>query len=270
MAEHGLDRLEVGAAGQGEGGSAVPEVVEPDRGQSLPAYKLGEPAGQVPGRVGTSARAGEDVPVAPRGQLLPAAVRGEDLQGPGIEGQDPVAGDALGRQQHQPAAGFLQLPADRQRGPGEVDVAPAQPGRLAPAQPGNRHELIAGIEGLAADRGEEPGSLPGVHTATAGRSPASRQAASRGAVQTTGCGRAGAGSSTSLAGLTEISPSRIAAFSAARSVARIRARVAGDSGPPAAGRWRAIAVNVMRRSAAVSIASGMPMHGRRYVSRWCW
>jgi hypothetical protein len=71
--------------------------------------------------------------------------------------------------------------------------------------------------------------------------------------------------------LTEISPSRIAAFSAARSVARIRARVAGDSGPPAAGRWRAIAVNITRRSAAVSIASGMlPMRGRRYVSRWCW
>jgi hypothetical protein len=64
--------------------------------------------------------------------------------------------------------------------------------------------------------------------------------------------------------LAEISPSRIAAFSAARSVARIRATVAGDSGPPAAGRWRAIAVNITRRSAAVSIASGMlPMHGRR-------
>ena len=161
MAEHGLDRLEVGAAGQGEGGSVAPEVVEPDRGPSLPADELGEPAGQVPGRAGTSARAGEDVPVAPRGLLLPAAVGGEDLQGPGIEGQDPVAGDALGRQQHQPAAGFLQLTADRQRGSGEVDVAPAEPGRLTPAQPGNRHELIAGIEGFATDRGEEPGSLPG-------------------------------------------------------------------------------------------------------------
>src|SRR6516225_2148823 len=72
------------------------EVVEPDRGQSLPADEHGEPARQVPGRVGTAARPGEDVPVAPRGQLLPAAVRGEDLQGPGIEGQDSVAGDALG------------------------------------------------------------------------------------------------------------------------------------------------------------------------------
>ncbi len=91
MAEHGLDRLEVGAAGQGEGGSAVPEVVEPDRGQSLPAYKLGEPAGQVPGRVGTSARAGEDVPVAPRGHRGV----GQPLYGPpagiGIGQLDPAS-----------------------------------------------------------------------------------------------------------------------------------------------------------------------------------
>ena len=122
---------------------------------------MGEPARQVSGRVGTAARLGEDVPVAPRRQLLPVAVGGEDLQGPGIEGQDSVAGDALGRQQHQPAAGFLQLPGDRQRGCGEVDVAPAEPGRLAPAQPGHRHQLVAGIEGFAADRGEEPGSLLG-------------------------------------------------------------------------------------------------------------
>jgi hypothetical protein len=97
---------------------------------------MGEPARQVSGRVGTADRLGEDVPVAPRRQLLPVAVGGEDLQGPGIEVQDSVAGDALGRQQHQSAAGFLQLPADRQRGSGEVDVAPAKPGRLAPAQPG--------------------------------------------------------------------------------------------------------------------------------------
>jgi hypothetical protein len=96
VAEHGLDRLKVGAAGQGEGGSAVPEVVEPDRGQSLPAHEHGEPARQVPGRVGTAARLGEGVPVAPRGQLLPVAVRGEDLQGPGIQGQDPVAAMLLG------------------------------------------------------------------------------------------------------------------------------------------------------------------------------
>jgi hypothetical protein len=62
-------------------------------------------------------------------------VGGQDLHGPGIEGQDAVAGDALGRQQYQPAAGFLQLPADRQRGSGEVDVAPAEPGRLARRSP---------------------------------------------------------------------------------------------------------------------------------------
>src|SRR2546430_3417619 len=39
-----------------------------------------------------------------------------------------------------------------------------------------------------------------------------------------GCGRASGGSSISLAGLAEISPSRMAALSAARNVARIRAQ----------------------------------------------
>src|SRR5262244_110779 len=57
---------------------------------------MAKPARQVPGLVGTAARLGEDVPVGPRGQLLPVGVGGEDLQGPGIEGQDSVAGDALG------------------------------------------------------------------------------------------------------------------------------------------------------------------------------
>jgi len=98
MAEHGLDHLEVGAAGRGEGGGAVPQVVQPDRGQALTADEPDEPAGQVPGRVGTAARAGEDVPVARRWQL-PVAVSGKDLQGPGIEGEDAIAGDAL-RGQH--------------------------------------------------------------------------------------------------------------------------------------------------------------------------
>jgi hypothetical protein len=67
-----------------------------------------------------------------------------------------------------------------------------------------------------------------------------------------------------LAGLAEIRPSRIAALSAARSVARIRAKVAADSGAPVAGRWRPIAANIARRSAAVSITSGIvPMRRRR-------
>jgi hypothetical protein len=57
----GLDDLEVGAAGQGEGGRAVPQVVQPDRGQALTADEPDEPAGQVPERVGTAA------PVIPSG-----------------------------------------------------------------------------------------------------------------------------------------------------------------------------------------------------------
>jgi hypothetical protein len=109
-----------------------------------------------------------------------------------------------------------------------------------------------------------------VQTATAGRAPLSRQAASRGAVQTTGCGRGGGGRSTSRARLAVIRPSRIAAFSAARRVQRIRVSVAAGSGLPADVRWRLIAANIARRSAAVSMASGMPpTPGIRYACRCC-
>jgi hypothetical protein len=60
----------------------------------------------------------------------------------------------------------------------------------------------------------------GVHTATGGRMPVRRHSATRAAVHTTGRGRRGAGSSARDAALTVTSPARMAAFSAARSVAR--------------------------------------------------
>lgn len=67
-----------------------------------------------------------------------------------------------------------------------------------------------------------------------------------------------------LAGLAVIRPSRIAAFSAARIVARIRVSVAADTGVPAAPRWRLIPANMPRRSAVVSMASGTcPIAGIR-------
>jgi hypothetical protein len=110
MAEHGLDHLQVSAADQGEDSSAMPEVVEPDRRQALPADKPGKPARQVSGRVGTAGRAGENVPVARHGRL-PGAVGGKDLQGPGIERQDVVAGDGSWAAA-APARGWFPAAAD--------------------------------------------------------------------------------------------------------------------------------------------------------------
>ena len=59
------------------------------------------------------------------------------------------------------------------------------------------------------------------HTATAGRSPDRRHCPTRYGVHTTARGRRARGSSALAAGLPVIRPRRIAAFSAARSVARI-------------------------------------------------
>ncbi len=66
-----------------------------------------------------------------------------------------------------------------------------------------------------------------VHTATGYRCPVRCHYSTRCAVQTCACGRRGVGSSTNRAGLSRISRSRIAAFSAERNVARIRCSVDG-------------------------------------------
>jgi len=64
--------------------------------------------------------------------------------------------------------------------------------------------------------------------------------------------------------LAVMSPARIAAFSAARRVARTRARVEAVTGCPSAWCRRAIAVNIASTCWAVSSASTMrPRHGLR-------
>jgi hypothetical protein len=68
-----------------------------------------------------------------------------------------------------------------------------------------------------------------VQTATLGRSPVVRQCLTRAAVHTTARVRGAARSFTSAAGFSSTSPSRIAAFSAVRNVARIRFTVGSES-----------------------------------------
>lgn len=103
-----------------------------------------------------------------------------------------------------------------------------------------------------------------VHTATAGRWPVARQAATRAPVQTTGCGRRTCGNWTQRAGLSAMTCSRTAAFSAERSVAWIRTSVAAETGCAAAACWRWIAVNMACKSAGVSDCSGIrPRCGTR-------
>jgi hypothetical protein len=63
-------------------------------------------------------------------------------------------------------------------------------------------------------------------------------------VHTTARGRRAPGNSTRVAALSPVRPRRIAAFNAARNVARIRCNVAADIGAPRAWCWRVIAVNI--------------------------
>jgi len=64
--------------------------------------------------------------------------------------------------------------------------------------------------------------------------------------------------------LSLIRPRRIAAFSAARKVARIRVSVAADTGVPSAWCWRMIAVNIACTCPTVSsVSSTSPTYGPR-------
>ena len=75
-------------------------------------------------------------------------------------------------------------------------------------------------------------SCRSVQTATGGRMPSRRQASTRSSVQMTGCGRTGLSSRTWASGLLAMRPSRTAAFSADRSVARTRSTGRGLGRPP--------------------------------------
>ena len=100
--------------------------------------------------------------------------------------------------------------------------------------------------------------------ATAGHSPVRRQCSTRSGVHTTARGRRARGSSARLAGLSLMRPRRMAAFSAARSVAWTRFSVAADTGGPSSWWWRMIAVNMACTCAADSSASST---GPRYAAR---
>lgn len=109
----------------------------------------------------------------------------------------------------------------------------------------------------------------GSQTATGGRSPVRRHSCTRAAVHTTARGRRAGGSSAPHAGLAARYPARIAALSAARSVALIRFSVAAVTGLPWAARCRVIAVNMAWTCAALRSASRIwPRYGSRY-SRTC-
>jgi hypothetical protein len=71
------------------------------------------------------------------------------------------------------------------------------------------------------------------------RMPSRRQASTRASIQMTGCGRTGLSSRTCASGLLAIRPSRTAAFSADRNVARTRSTVEAAISVPFVVRWRA-------------------------------
>jgi hypothetical protein len=78
-------------------------------------------------------------------------------------------------------------------------------------------------------------SCRSVQTATGGRMPSRRQASTRSSVQMTGCGRTGLSSRTWASGLLASRPSRTAAFSADRKVARTRSTVDAAISAPVPG-----------------------------------
>jgi hypothetical protein len=94
----------------------------------------------------------------------------------------------------------------------------------------------------------------GVHTATAGRWPLRRHAATRAGDHGWGRCRTGRGNTTSRAGLTSSNRSRTATFSARRSVARMRCSVAAVTGCPSRVRCVAMSANIASRCPTVSPA----------------
>jgi len=107
--------------------------------------------------------------------LLSCFVGAQHRDGGAIQRDGALAAGGLRRAQHQAAVVLLELAGDDRGGAVEVDVAPAQPGRLAPAQPAQRDQMVGGVEPVAADgvqescglrrrphrhRRTDPGALP--------------------------------------------------------------------------------------------------------------
>jgi hypothetical protein len=97
-----------------------------------------------------------------------------------------------------------------------------------------RDQVVHGIQPVAGAGGQEPRSLGGRPHRHLGPFPSGPPVLDTLAVQTTARGRRARGSSARLAAFSLTRPPRIAAFSAARNVARIRFNVAAETGVPSA------------------------------------
>ncbi len=184
------------------------------------------------------ARAGAGVVAALVGELVPEQFDGlpERLvdQPAGsclIQGDGPDTGAPLRR----PA---VQLPWQRDELPGDgqlaglgVEVVAVQRGGLAAAQAAQRQPPQRASRSFSTPV-RKLTSCRSVQTATGGRMPSRRRASTRSSVQMTGCGRTGLSSRTWASGLAAMRPSRMAAFSADRSVARTRSTVDAAIGVP--------------------------------------
>jgi hypothetical protein len=141
----------------------------------------------------------------------------------------------LGGHNAQPPVVLLQLLADHRGLAVQVHITPAKPGRLAASQAAQGDQVIGGIQpvhrtesrnfavcaAVHTRRGPFPGPAP-LHDPV--RRPHHRPGTARPRRLRPG------------AGLSVIRPRRIAAFSVARSVARIRVKVAADTGEAPGGK----------------------------------
>jgi len=140
VAHHVLHHFQFHPGGQGEGGGAVAQVVEPDRGQPGGLGEGAEVAGEPVGGERVTAQAGEDVAAVMVTRLLPlgvlaGAVGAQRGHGGVVQGDDAGAVAGLGRAGDHVPVVLLKLLGDDGDAVVEVDVAPAQPAGLAAAQP---------------------------------------------------------------------------------------------------------------------------------------
>lgn len=167
MAEQVLQRLEVGAGLVRQRRRAVAEIMKPDRRHVGLADEEAESAAGVAGVDRGAVFADEDVPgVVPdlaggeaAGTLvdLAAAVFPEDLDGVLVQGDGTGAGRGLGRTLNDQVAGGGAVAADEQQPVVEVDLAPAQPTRLAPTQTPQPNEPPQGEQRVIDGGGQECG-----------------------------------------------------------------------------------------------------------------
>jgi hypothetical protein len=166
MPDQFLHGLEVGTGRVGQGGRAVAEVVQPHRRQPGQLDEAVEAAGQPVGVQRCAVRGGERVSgVLPSRAgrwafgALPAQVGAQQPGGDPVEGDDPAAGRGLRRADRDGAAVGDALLPDHDDAVVEVDVGPAQPGRLAAAQSAQRDQPPQGEQPVVGDEPEERGQL---------------------------------------------------------------------------------------------------------------